>query len=218
MTDYREELRTKILHTSLAEFHKRGIRAVRMDDIAGMLSISKRTLYEIYSNKEELLVEGIRSEELAYNDSMKNFADDPQHNVIDIIIEFYNRNIKTLTNINPVFFTEIDKYGRVVKLLGELHGERQKSAKAFFNRGVGEGLFRADVDYDIVSRIGNASMDYVMQTRMYNEYNLRNILHNIIFLFIRGICTETGMRQIDEWTKIYESGCKEGQAFADAEH
>ena len=38
-------------------FAEKGIRAVKMDDIARMLTISKRTLYEIYPNKEELLLE-----------------------------------------------------------------------------------------------------------------------------------------------------------------
>lgn len=207
MTDYREELRTKILRTSLAEFQTKGIRAVRMDDIAGMLGISKRTLYEIYSNKEELLLEGIKIEEDEYNASMRTFADNAEHNVIDIIIEFYNCNIRNLTNISPVFFSEIRKYDKVVALLDQMHAERQKLAQDFFNRGVSEGLFREDVDYEIVTRIGNASMDYVMKTQMYNEFNLRYILHNVIFLFVRGICTEKGMRQIDKWTQMYEAVC-----------
>ena len=37
-----------------------GVRAVKMDDIAAHLGISKRTLYELYSNKEQLLLEGFR--------------------------------------------------------------------------------------------------------------------------------------------------------------
>lgn len=62
-TNYRQQLREKILQTSMAEFMSKGIRAVKMDDIAASLGISKRTLYEIYSNKEELLLEGVKFQE-----------------------------------------------------------------------------------------------------------------------------------------------------------
>ena len=53
ITEYRQGLHEKILVTAMSEFHKHGISAVKMDEIARILSISKRTLYEIYANKEE---------------------------------------------------------------------------------------------------------------------------------------------------------------------
>ena len=59
-TTFRQELKEKILITAINLFHKHGIRSVKMDDIANELKISKRTLYEIYSNKEELLLEVVR--------------------------------------------------------------------------------------------------------------------------------------------------------------
>ena len=43
-TKYRQELKERILKTAMAEFKQRGVKAVKMDDIANKLSISKRTL------------------------------------------------------------------------------------------------------------------------------------------------------------------------------
>ena len=51
----REELRRLVVSASGEMFFRNGIRQVKMDDIASKLSISKRTLYEIFANKEELL-------------------------------------------------------------------------------------------------------------------------------------------------------------------
>ena len=51
LSTYRQELKVRILQTAMREFKQKGIRDVRMDDIAGILGISKRTLYEIYENK-----------------------------------------------------------------------------------------------------------------------------------------------------------------------
>ena len=50
-----------LLKTAMQLFTQKGIRAVRMDDVASELSISKRTLYEIYENKELLLYESTRT-------------------------------------------------------------------------------------------------------------------------------------------------------------
>ena len=62
ITAYRENLRNKILNTAMTLFKQRGIKAVRMDDIATEMGISKRTLYEIYSNKEDLLYECVKND------------------------------------------------------------------------------------------------------------------------------------------------------------
>ena len=40
-------------------------------------------------------------------------------------------------------------------------------------------------------------MDYVMRTQMYREFNLEYILHNVTLLYVRGICTEAGVRLLD---------------------
>lgn len=59
LNSYRQELRPRILETAMTLFRKHGIRQVKMDDIAATLGISKRTLYELYANKEKLLLEGV---------------------------------------------------------------------------------------------------------------------------------------------------------------
>ena len=64
-SNYRRDLKERILTVTMQAFKLRGIRNVRMDDIATTLGISKRTIYEIYSNKEELLLDGIMREDKA---------------------------------------------------------------------------------------------------------------------------------------------------------
>ena len=59
-TQYRKELRERIPDVAITFFQQKGIKAVKMDDIATILQISKRTLYEIYDNKEDLLLKHLR--------------------------------------------------------------------------------------------------------------------------------------------------------------
>lgn len=95
-TCYKLELRNRILKAAMTEFLHKGVKSVKMDDIANTLAISKRTLYEIYSNKEELLLEAVRIHEQEFNDHMLQYSLDKNHNVMDIIIEFYKKSCLTL--------------------------------------------------------------------------------------------------------------------------
>lgn len=197
-TTYRKELRDRILVASMDEFRKLGIRQVKMDDIANKLAISKRTLYEIYANKEKLLLECIRQSEEKMNQQMRDFSSDPNHNVIDIIIEYYDTRIKNSSDVNPCLFEELRKYPEVLEFFDNQHKERQVAQQVFFKRGLEEGYFRDDVDFEIVSMVGDASMKYVMQNQVYRNFKLDYILHNIILLYVRGICTEDGVAKLDE--------------------
>lgn len=62
----RGELRDRIIETASEAFTAHGIKSITMDDIAASLSISKRTLYEVFQDKESLLTECIlkRQEEM----------------------------------------------------------------------------------------------------------------------------------------------------------
>ena len=85
LSSYRKDLKERILVTSMRAFKEHGIRSVRMDDIATTLGISKRTIYEIYSNKEELLLDGIMREDKARKLDSQLYAQDKSHTVMDLI-------------------------------------------------------------------------------------------------------------------------------------
>ena len=115
-TKYRQELKERILKTAMAEFKQRGVKAVKMDDIANKLSISKRTLYEVYANKEDLLLAGLRREVEEEDEAMHCFCEKPGLNVLEICIEFFHLKMRKLSAINPLFFSELYKYSRVIRL------------------------------------------------------------------------------------------------------
>lgn len=197
LTAYRKNLREKILQTSMEEFKKHGIKAVKMDDIANLLSISKRTLYEIYANKEQLLLEGVKAFEGRYDSYMEQFADDPEHNVIDIFIEFYNKQIELFSNVKLEYMLEVDRYPLVVEYVEKRHAERRAYSMQYFRRGEREGYFRSDVDFVLVEEVCTMAMERVMQEGLYKKYDVRHILHTIVLLFIRGICTKEGIERLD---------------------
>jgi hypothetical protein len=99
-TLYRQELKGKILATAMLLFEQKGIKCVKMDDIAKELSISKRTLYELYENKEQLLYEGVRHQYMERSEYLRHFALQAK-NEMEIVMEAIRSNLQYLGHINP---------------------------------------------------------------------------------------------------------------------
>ncbi len=105
----REELKMRIVDTAAKAFKRSGIKAVHMDDIAGSLSISKRTLYELFGDKEQLLLEVFSFYRQRVNQDMQEITSRAE-NVLEVILTFYERKVNELCQVNPLFFRDLRKY------------------------------------------------------------------------------------------------------------
>lgn len=197
-SDYRQELRNKIINYAMREFYKRGIKAVKMDEISQGLHVSKRTVYEIFGDKEELLLAGMRAEQEDKKKCLEAFAMEGNHNVIDVIGKFYRLQMERNEQVGPLFYEEIHKFPRVPKYLKELSDREREQRMQFFQAGVKEGLFRADIDYALLSNIGHVAMNEIMHQQLYKVYSMQSIFDNYFMLLIRGVCTSRGAELLDQ--------------------
>lgn len=197
ITDYKKELRYKILHMAMSMFKKKGIKSVKMDDIANAMQISKRTLYEIYDNKEALLLECVRDDYSRAKEHMREYADRAD-NEMDIVIEFFNMKMKALGEINPSYFSDLHKYKKVIDFLHSSREEEAKNSMAFIDRGVEHGYFVSGLNYEIVIKLGEASMSYIMENKLYMRHSIQEIFRNFWIVLIRGFCTPKGIERVNE--------------------
>jgi AcrR family transcriptional regulator len=198
LSTYRLSLKSKILDSAMLDFAQRGIKSVKMDDIAKGLNISKRTLYELYENKEILLYECIKKAKAQDEREMLTMMS--QHdNVIDIILNIYKIKIEQFKQVTPQFYSDLEKFPKVMSYLEEQHDRDRVLQKQFIIRGVEEGYFRKDVDIDIVIIMFEALSQYVRRTRLYNQYPVKDIFNNMLFISFRGICTQKGIEVIDRF-------------------
>ena len=196
-TEHREALREQILKVATREFTTIGVKSVKMDDIARKLKISKRTLYEIYDNKEQLLLESVARRIHEFDATLERFDSSGEKQVIDIILEFYRLQMEELRDMNPVYYEDLHKYPRVMSFLEQVNKEHKAHSKDFFKRGVLEGYFRNEFNYELISLLGNNVMQNVMESKLYNTYSLQDIFRNVVMLFIRGLCTAKGIQELD---------------------
>lgn len=201
ITTYRQSLRERIVETAMKMFAMKGIRAVKMDDIAQQLSISKRTLYEIYENKEVLLFEGVKRYK-ALKDAENRQMMDACPTVMDMILKLYEKRVAEFKQTSPLFYSDLEKYPRVLGFLEKDRNEQHRQFLDFLLRGVNEGYFRSDLDYELVSQLFSAMTHHVITAQLYSEHSLEHIIHNLVFVTLRGICTQKGIEILDEFVSI----------------
>ena len=193
---YRQSLKTRILEAASDAFSQKGIKSVRMDDIAQSLNISKRTLYEIYENKEVLLYECLKTSKARAQEEM-TFIAAQQNNVMDIISDIYRSKMSQLQKINPQFYSDLEKYPQLQSFLEEQHDKDRTKLKDFLRRGIEEGYFKGDINVDIIANVFDAINEYMKNHKLYTEFPLEQLFNNMLFVTIRGICTQKGVAVID---------------------
>lgn len=99
----RPELRERIIETAVKAFAAQGIKSITMDDIATSLGISKRTLYEVFPDKETLLEECILRGQKEGDEYLKNVLATSE-NVLEILLKCYQRSIEKFHATNKKFF------------------------------------------------------------------------------------------------------------------
>lgn len=195
--EYRRELKKKILQHAMDEFRKNGIRAVKMDSIAKDLGISKRTVYEIYQDKEAILIDGIRTK---FENGKQKMHEQRESsgNVIELLAVFYKMQMEDSGQVSPQFFADVEKYPKALALINEISQERDRLAVGFFQRGVEEGYFLDNIDYDIVIQVAKNTSQSIMMNHLFTKYPMRKLLKNMLTLYLRGLCTVKGVEQLDQ--------------------
>ena len=94
----KKEIYNSIVETAHTLFIERGIKDVKMDDIATELSISKRTIYELFNDKEQLLHEVLKFQHDRMYENGKESVRNSSH-ILEIILKLYNLHFKLLKKV-----------------------------------------------------------------------------------------------------------------------
>ena len=180
----RVELRERIILAAVELFTTNGIKSITMDEIAASLGISKRTLYEVFPDKETLLEECI----------LKSQKDG------DIFVKGV---IERFHATNKKFFEDIKKYPKAYQLMKNNRNRSSEDTVNFFKEGVKQGIFRDDVNFAIINLLVRDQLDLLMNSDICNEYSFLEVYESIMFTFLRGISTEKGARVLEDFICEY---------------
>lgn len=201
-TSQKAELRDRIIMTATEAFTSRGIKCITMDDIATALGISKRTLYEVFADKESLLKECILTKQAERDRYLQEVYDDST-NVLEVILAVFQKSIEVFHQTNKRFFEDIKKYPKVYALMQDRRESDSEKTMSFFMSGVDQGIFRSDVNFAIVNLLVREQFDVLLNTDICSEYPFVEVYESIMFTYLRGISTEKGAKVLDDFISEY---------------
>ena len=200
---YKKNSKPAILEEAMSRFREYGIRAVKMDDIAKNMGISKRTLYEVYSDKEAVLVDVVKSMLKQRKESLQEFAL-KRDDAIDILIEALRKQMEFSASTHANFFKDLKRYPAVEKMLKHYQKEQEISTLAFFEHGVRQGFFISSIDFNIFHKITSGSISMIRSEELFKHLTYQQLMVNYLFVIIRGICTRKGLERLDNFIETIE--------------
>ncbi len=197
----RGAIKERVIEVALSKFLTNGVRSVTMDEIASAVRISKRTLYEMFTDKETLLKECL----IARKDEMRIYLDEvlqDTHNVLEVVLAFYKRIIGALHHINNRFWEDVKKYPDVYAVVDSHRSEEANEELKFFEMGVEQGLFRDDLDYFVVNTLFRDLLRiYLKSEGSTSQFTMLQVHESFILIYLRGIVTPKGAELLEELLK-----------------
>jgi TetR/AcrR family transcriptional regulator, cholesterol catabolism regulator len=205
MEDY--EVKEKILAGSEALFMRYGIRSVSMDDIARHLSVSKKTLYQHFADKDELVTvmsqEHMKRDVLEYEQISRE-----SENSIDELNKISIRLRCDMEEMNPSLLYDLQKFHPKAWALWQQHknGSIMSSIVRNLKQGISEGYYRDDIHTEVIALSRLILIESAFDERIFpkDKYNLVEVQSQFFDHFVYGICTDKGRRLYQKYKQHSE--------------
>lgn len=194
------ELKERIIEKAGDLFQQYGIKNVSMDEIASSLGISKRTIYENFKDKEEILLSAL----LRFSEHRKETFESlftQCNNVVEVFIKIIEEHRNTPI-CNVKFFEDIQKYyPRAANLIRKQIEINNIYLRDFLRQGIEEGYIREDLNVNVAAFLVEEST-YTYIRASYIEklpFSFQDLFYTMMINFVRGIMTGKGIRIIDAY-------------------
>lgn len=192
----------RVIDYATKEFFTKGVKQVTMDDIAKGLQMSKRTLYQLFADKEQLIIACI---ELIteHEQKLAHSLFERDYNVLEIILRIIEFRTKGLENVSPQYIIDITRYKSVQEYYKLAQAEAVERAEVIFGIGIKQGFFRDDVNVTLLMKCLFSQMNNAVTQSLIAEYSIQSCFVNIGLFHLRGCCTAKGIELIDRFLEYY---------------
>ncbi|MDB5136296.1 MAG: hypothetical protein JWP37_2899 [Mucilaginibacter sp.] len=189
-------------------FLKAGIKSVTMDDIAKHLGMSKKTIYQFFKDKNELVIALVKKK-LQDDEEQMSAIINRSGNVIEEMINMMKCSEEIFSRINPIVIHDLQKY----------HAEAWKQFQDFkadvlihtleelLTKGIKQGYIRPDIDVKIIARMRVSQVEMGFDTSIFpvSGFNIWKVQQQFLEHFNYGICTLKGYKLLNEYKNINEN-------------
>lgn len=196
------EIRESILEAAHTLFHKYGIRSVSMDDIARELTISKKTIYQYFKDKDDLVYTVTK----IHMDMERREMEEIEKSSVDAIDELAKISIcmrKNLKDINPSLLFDLKKYHKKAwdQWLTFKNEFIKNNIVENLNKGIRNGFYRKEIDVEALAifRVEQVQMTFDDGLYPSDKFELSELQMQLFDHFVYGILTDEGRNLYKEY-------------------
>ncbi len=197
-------MKESILEKAMEMYIKLGFKGVTLDDIAQEMSISKKTIYQHFANRNELIeavAKKIMTEIKCDIDTLSQGQMDPMEEMF--VIRRYLR--KTLEGKFQLPIYQLNKFFPEIaqKLKRDQFGKMYESVMDNLSRGIKAGFYRPEIDTEFITRIYFAGVTGTKDTDLFPEddFNIHTVTKMYMEYHLRAICTAKGLDLLEQHLK-----------------
>jgi AcrR family transcriptional regulator len=184
-----------------------GIKSVTMDDIARHLGMSKKTIYQFFKDKNELVIALVKKKLREDEDQMSEIIS-KSGNVIEEMINMMKCSEEIFSRINPIVVHDMQKY----------HPDAWKQFQNFkadvlihtleelLTKGINQGYIRPDIDVKILARMRVSQVEMGFNASIFPvaEFSAWKVQYQFLEHFNYGVCTLKGYKLLNQYKNIHD--------------
>lgn len=194
------ETKERIIRKASELFCQYGIRSVSMDELASSLGISKRTIYEIFEDKEEILLSVISTMKTRRRSDFEALVS-KANNVIEVFLAIIDIH-QTVPSCCDRFYDDIHRYyPRVSRFIHDVNKANNRKMRAFLKSGIEQGYVRDDLNVKVAAfLVEESTFTYTFANqRKRPKFSYSDLFYTMMINFLRGIATTKGIEIIDDY-------------------
>lgn len=198
------EAKDRILIKADELFMRYGMRSVSMDDIANSLGMSKKTLYQYYADKDELVDAVVQNHVKEMESDCLGCRQKARDAVHEIFITM-ERVMEKIADMNPMLLYDMEKFHFKAYQRFREHKDKflAQMIRDNIEWGIKEELYRPELNVDIISKFRLESMMIPFNVAVFppGKYNLAELSEKIIEHFVYGLATIKGHKLIQKYNQ-----------------
>lgn len=199
-SDISQEDYTRILDSVVETIREKGLKATTMDTVASKLGMSKRTLYELFDSKAQMVEETFDQMARRYaREHLRLYHESA--NVMEAILRISLHHAAVMEAVSPEFFFDMDRlYPEIRRKYEEKGEDRSKEVHKIFQLGQQQGMFRMDLDIRMQMIIFEIQMEAFKRSSQHLPDGITSpdVFRAITIGFLRSIATPAGMVVLEE--------------------
>jgi AcrR family transcriptional regulator len=177
-------------------YNKYGIKSVTMDDVAHELGISKKTLYEQFSDKSALIdavIDYLINEKVSFFESQKK----GRENAVEELLFIFKYYLSIIKEFNPSLEYDLKKY--YPKTYARVKEQKRqgimKNTLANLKRGKQEGFFRQEINEDLIARLYLLRIESLPESDLFTQEEMfsQELFEEMFFYHLYGVLNDKGI-------------------------